>query len=99
MLEINKNVEGKKVTLQLTGMLDTSSAPKLDELLTAIYQDVDELELDFSGLEYISSAGLRVILVAQQTMSGKAGLTISHANEDVMEIFEATGFSDFLRFV
>lgn len=82
--------------LALTGRLDTVTAPELEAKLTELLPTADSLTFDLEGLEYISSAGLRVILKAQKALADKAGLKLVHVPESVMEVFDITGFSDFL---
>ena len=96
-MNINKLPEGEKLTVSISGRLDTSTAPELENELKASYDGVKELVLDLSALEYISSAGLRVLLSAQKTMSKQGSMTVKGANPDIMEIFEVTGFSDILN--
>ncbi len=88
--------EKKETVLALEGRLDTVTAPELEEALKEILPDTLKLTLDFADLEYISSAGLRVLLSAQKTLAGKGELIITGVNETIMEIFEVTGFSDIL---
>ena len=96
-MTITKNKEGTRMTLALEGRLDTTTAPQLEaEVKTSLY-DVTELVLDLEMLEYISSAGLRVILAAQKQMNKKnSPMVVMNANENVMEVFELTGFTDIL---
>ena len=96
-MTITKNKEGTRMTLALEGRLDTTTAPQLEaEVKTSLY-DVTELVLDLEMLEYISSAGLRVILAAQKQMNKKnSPMVVMNANETVMEVFELTGFTDIL---
>ena len=96
MLNINKAVENGKATFSLEGRLDTVTAPDLEKELKATLGGLDELVLDFEKLEYISSAGLRVLLSAQKTMSKQGGMTLINVNDTIMEIFDVTGFSDIL---
>ena len=96
MLNINKTVENGKALFALTGRLDTTTAPELEKELKESLPGVSELALDFAGLEYISSAGLRVLLSAQKTMNKQGGMKLIHVGETIMEIFEVTGFSDIL---
>ena len=96
MLNINKTIENGKALFALVGRLDTVTAPELEKELKDSLDGVNELTLDFAGLEYISSAGLRVLLAAQKTMAKKSGMKVAHINETIMEIFEVTGFSDIL---
>ena len=98
-MNIVKTSEGAKLTLALEGRLDTNTAPQLEAELKASLSGVTELDLDFSGLEYISSAGLRVLLAAQKAMSKQGKMTIRHVNETIMEVFEITGFVDILSIV
>ena len=81
----------------LSGRLDTVTAPQLEEELEKILSDSDALVLDMANLEYISSAGLRVILKAQKAMNTKGTMKLIHVGESIMEVFDITGFSDFLN--
>ena len=96
MLNINKNAENEKLTLALEGRLDTVTAPELESALKDSLEGVKDLVLDFEGLEYISSAGLRVLLAAQKTMNKQGEMRLIHVGDTIMEIFEVTGFSDIL---
>ncbi len=96
MLTINKKIENGTAKFELAGRLDTVTSPELEGELKGCGEDVTSLILDFSELEYISSAGLRVLLAAQKTMNGKGEMKILHVNETIMEIFEVTGFADIL---
>ena len=89
-----KNAETK--TLALIGRLDTVTAPELEAEISAILPTAESLVLDMEKLEYISSAGLRVILKTQKALTQKAGLKLINVSDDVREVFEITGFSDFL---
>ena len=91
---INKNAEGSKLTISIEGRLDTTTAPKLEAELKASLNDVTELILDFAQLEYISSAGLRVLLSAQKVMNKQGSMVVRNVCEAVMDVFELTGFSD-----
>lgn len=95
-MNINKNIEGGKATFALEGRLDTTTAPELEKELKETMESIDELVMDLTALEYISSAGLRVLLSAQKVMSRKGGMKVCNVNETVMEVFEVTGFSDIL---
>ena len=97
MLNIEKTMDGSKLTMVLEGRLDTTTAPQLENELKDALDEADTLVLDFSKLEYISSAGLRVLLSAQKVMNRKGGMTIRHVNDVIMEIFEVTGFIDILN--
>lgn len=96
MLKIEKKQDDKKLEAALEGRLDTTSAPQLEAVLKDSLDAIDELILDFTGLEYISSAGLRVLLSSQKIMSKKGGMKVTHVSDVIMEIFEVTGFSDIL---
>ncbi len=96
MLNINKTIENGKATFALEGRLDTVTAPELEKSLKDSIDGVAELVLDFDKLEYISSAGLRVLLSAQKTMLEKGGMKITNVSEIISEIFEVTGFSEIL---
>lgn len=96
MLNINKTIEGGKAVFALEGRLDTVTAPDLEKELKDSLGGVSELTLDFEKLEYISSAGLRVLLATQKIMSSQGSMKVTNVNETIMEIFEVTGFSDIL---
>ena len=95
-MTITKNLNGTALEIALAGRLDTMTAPELEAELNQSLGSVNELIFDFSKLDYISSAGLRVLLSAHKTMSGKGGMKITHVNEIVQEVFDVTGFSDIL---
>ncbi|MBQ3356133.1 MAG: STAS domain-containing protein [Oscillospiraceae bacterium] len=99
MLNIRKTVEDGQGCLSLEGRLDTATAPELEKELSCLMPDVSTLTLDFAGLDYVSSAGLRVLLSAQKTMSRQGEMKLTNVNATVMEIFEVTGFSDILKIV
>ena len=96
-MEIIKNQENEKLTLILEGRLDTNAAPQLEKEIDASTSGIKELVLDMEKLEYISSAGLRVLLGTQKKMSGRGSLVIKNANADIKEIFEITGFAGILK--
>lgn len=96
MLTINKQKENDTICFALEGRLDTITSPDLENELKDSLEDVTELVMDFEKLEYISSAGLRVLLSAQKIMNSKGSMRIIHVNDTIMEIFEVTGFSDIL---
>ena len=96
MLNINKTVENGKAAFSLEGRLDTVTSPSLEAELKNALDGVSELIMDFEKLEYISSAGLRVLLTAQKEMNKKGVMKLTNVNETIMEIFEVTGFSDIL---
>ena len=95
-MTITKTVENQKAILAPEGRLDTVTAPELELELRGILPGLTELTFDFAKLEYISSAGLRVLLAAQKSMNGQGSMKIKNVNETIMEIFEVTGFSDIL---
>ena len=95
-MKITKNVNGNIATIALEGRLDTTTAPELEKELKAVIESADALTLDFSDLDYISSAGLRVLLSAHKAMSKKGGMKVVNVNELVREVFDVTGFSDIL---
>lgn len=95
-MEIIKTSDASKLTLALTGRLDTTTAPSLEAELAASLDGVTELVFDFEKLEYISSAGLRVLLSAQKKMNACGKMTIKNVCDDINEVFEITGFSDIL---
>ena len=95
-MKISKTKNGTELAVALEGRLDTVTAPELEKELKGSLDGVSELTLDFAGLEYISSAGLRVLLSAQKIMSCKGVMKIKNVNETIMEIFEVTGFSEIL---
>ena len=95
-MKITETKNGSALTVALEGRLDTMTASELEEAPNAALTDVTELTFDLEKLEYISSAGLRVLLSAQKTMNRQGSMKVLHANEMILEIFEVTGFSDIL---
>ena len=95
-MTIEKILDGKKMTLLLEGRLDTTTAPQLEADLKTDLNGVEELLMDFEKLEYLSSAGLRVLLSAQKTMNKQGIMVICHVNETIRDVFEVTGFSEIL---
>ena len=93
---IDKQLNGSELTLSLTGRLDTTTAPELEAVIIENITGVTNLVMDFAGLEYLSSAGLRVILSAQKTMNKQGEMVIRNVNETINEVFEITGFIDIL---
>ena len=96
-MTITKNLNGTALEIALEGRLDTMTAPELEAELNQDLGNAESLTLDFSKLEYISSAGLRVLLSAHKAMSAKGGMKVTHVNEIVSEVFEVTGFADILN--
>ncbi len=95
-MQITKTKEGNKLTLALVGRLDTTTAPQLEAEVKNELSGVTELIFDFSQLEYLSSAGLRVLLAAQKVMNKQGSMVVRQVNETIMEVFEITGFIDIL---
>ena len=95
-MTIEKKLEGTTLTLALEGRLDTTTSPDLDETLAASLDGVTALVFDFAKLDYLSSAGLRVLLSAQKRMNKQGSMKLLHVNDTVKEVFEITGFADFL---
>ncbi len=95
-MTISKNLQGTNLEIALEGRLDTTTAPELEAELNQSMSAAESLILDFGRLEYISSAGLRVLLSAHKVMAQKGGMKVIRANEIVMEVFEVTGFADIL---
>ena len=93
-IEIKRSA--KETTIEIVGRLDTITAPKLDKTISEDITDVKNLVFNFKGLEYISSAGLRVLLGAQKKMQKIGSMKLVNVREEVMEVFEMTGFSDIL---
>ena len=87
---------GSELTIKLTGRMDTTTAPKLEAELKQNIGGVEKLVLDFAALEYLSSAGLRVLLAAQKVMNKQGEMVVRNVNETIAEIFEVTGFADVL---
>ena len=96
MLIIEKNKNDAELTIALEGRLDTNTSPQLEKELKDEIDGVTSLTFDFKALEYISSAGLRVLLSAQKIMNKQGSMKITNVNSEIMEIFEVTGFSDIL---
>lgn len=96
-MQINKTQNNTDLTVALEGRLDTTTAPQLEAELKRNLGGITSLTLDLAGLEYLSSAGLRVILSAQKVMNRQGKMVVKNANDTIMEIFEVTGFSDILN--
>ena len=95
-MTIKKTQNGNQLIVALEGRLDTTTAPQLDQELKASLEGVTELVFDFSQLAYVSSAGLRVLLSTQKVMNVQGSMVVKNVNQDVMDIFEVTGFADIL---
>ena len=96
-MEIRKEMNGTTLTIALEGRLDTVTAPDLEAALREELDKAEALVFEFTKLEYISSAGLRVLLSAHKAMASKGGMKVTHVNEIVGEVFDVTGFSDILN--
>ncbi|MBR5931185.1 MAG: STAS domain-containing protein [Lachnospiraceae bacterium] len=95
-MTINKELDGTTLTVAVAGRLDTNTAPELEEELMNSLSDVKVLVLDFEGLEYISSAGLRILLSAHKIMSKQDGMKVRNVNQAIQDILDITGFTDIL---
>lgn len=95
-MNINKTINGSDMTVALEGRLDTTTAPELEESLKDSLPGVKELTFDLQKLEYVSSAGLRVLLSTQKIMNGQGAMKVVNVCDIVMEVFDVTGFSDIL---
>ena len=95
-MTIEKKINGEAVTLIVSGRLDTQTAPELEKELDAVLSGLKELTFDMTNLEYVSSAGLRVILKAQKAMNAQGSMKLTGVNDSIMEVFDITGFLDIL---
>ncbi|MBP3737390.1 MAG: STAS domain-containing protein [Lachnospiraceae bacterium] len=95
-MNITKTLDKNVLTIALEGRLDTMTAPQLEEELKNSMEEADLLVIDLEKLDYMSSAGLRVLLSAQKQMADRGGMKVTHVNDIIMEIFEVTGFVDIL---
>lgn len=95
-MNIQKTVNGTALVVELDGRLDTTTSPKLEEELRSSIDGITSLVIDFEKLEYISSAGLRVLLAMQKIMNRQGKMLLKNVNETVMEVLEVTGFVDIL---
>ncbi len=95
-MKINQTKNGEALVIALEGRLDTMTAPELEAALKDALQGVTDLTFDFAKLDYISSAGLRVLLSAQKTMNRQGSMKVVNVNDMIMEVFDVTGFADFL---
>ncbi len=98
-MNIKKELEGKTLKAQLEGNLDTITSVQFENEIIPFLNDIDLLVLDFQNLSYVSSAGLRVLLVAQKKMEQKGKMVIKNVNEEIREIFDMTGFINFLTII
>ena len=95
-MTITKKLEGTTLAIALYGRLDTTTSPDLEEALASSLDGVTELVFDFEKLDYLSSAGLRVLISAQKRMNRQGSMKLVHVNDAVKEVFSITGFADFL---
>ena len=95
-MTIEKKINAEAATLIVSGRLDTQTAPELEKELDSVLADIKELTFDFANLEYVSSAGLRVILKAQKAMNAQGSMKLTGVNDSIMEVFDITGFLDIL---
>ena len=96
-MEIKKSQDGSKLEIAIIGRLDTTTAPDLEKEIKEGLSGITDLVFGFEKLEYISSAGLRVLLTAQKIMNKQGSMVVRGASETIKEIFEVTGFSDILN--
>ena len=95
-MTIEKKLGNESATLIVSGRLDTQTAPELENELDSVLAGLKELTFDFTNLEYVSSAGLRVILKAQKAMNAQGSMKLTGVNDSIMEVFDITGFLDIL---
>ena len=95
-MTIEKKINGEAVTLIVSGRLDTQTAPELENELDSVLSGLKELTFDMTNLEYVSSAGLRVILEAQKALNAQGSMKLTGVNDSIMEVFDITGFLDIL---
>lgn len=98
-MTINKTITDGKAVIAIEGNLDTNTVPELEAVLNEILPNIKALDFDFAKLDYLSSAGLRVLLNAQKVMSKQGVMVIHHVNDSVMDIFDMTGFSSILTII
>ena len=96
-MEVKTNKNEQSLVVEVIGRLDTQTSPQLEEVLSSALEGVTELTLDFKELEYISSAGLRVVLSASKVMNKQGSMTVANLTPDVRDVFDVTGFSDMLN--
>lgn len=96
-MKINKTTENNTIILAVEGRIDTTTAPQLEAEVKSSDESAECIVIDFSNVEYISSAGLRVLLSGHKLMNAKGGLKLINVSEDIMEIFDVTGFTDILN--
>ena len=97
-MNIKKKKSGSTLTVIISGRIDTTTAPEVDSSINASLDGVQSLILDFTGVNYVSSAGLRVLLALQQKMMSRDGMKLVGVNDDVNDVFEVTGFDEILTY-
>lgn len=95
-MEVTLDKNGSTLKVSVSGRLDTTTAPELEKTLGSQLEGIESLTLDFGDLAYISSAGLRVLLALQKTMNRQGQMAVTHVNDNIMEVFDVTGFVDML---
>lgn len=95
-MKVDKKTNGKKLTVTIEGRVDTTTAPDLEKEIKGSIENISDLVLDFEKVEYISSAGLRVLLSTQKIMNRQGEMSLINVSSDIMEILDVTGFSDIL---
>lgn len=95
-MTIKQTKADNRIVVSVNGRIDTNTAPEFLEFIKGVLPGAKELEINLEGVDYVSSAGLRVILFAQKTMNSQGSMCVSHVNSDIMETFELTGFTDIL---
>lgn len=95
-MNVTLDKNGSTLKVSVSGRLDTTTAPELEKALSTQLEGIESLTLDFAELAYISSAGLRVLLALQKTMNRQGQMVVTHVNENIMEVFDVTGFVDVL---
>lgn len=95
-MTITKTINGEALTLQVEGRLNANTAPQLESVLDASLDGITQLTFDLQGLDYLSSAGLRILLACQKRMAKQGSMRVIHVCDDVMDVFKMTGFTDIL---
>ena len=95
-MKVTLDKNGSTLKVSVSGRLDTTTAPELEKTLGSQLEGIESLTLDFGELAYISSAGLRVLLALQKTMNKQGRMVVTHVNDNIMEVFDVTGFVDML---
>lgn len=95
-MKVTLDKNGSTLNVSVSGRLDTTTAPELEKTLGSQLEGIESLTLDFGDLAYISSAGLRVLLALQKKMNRQGQMAVTHVNDNIMEVFDVTGFVDML---